>query len=94
MMPASTTATKITALPIPTAGCGQATDKAWFGSLIHAGGLQRYGLGQYWMDPGDAFDPSVAAHLRNGVPEPPGTPMTNRGPPIEWGLPFGQPAPR
>ena len=40
-------------------------------SIKRAGcGLQRYGLGQYWMDPRDAFEPSVAAHLRNGVPEP------------------------
>ena len=57
-------------------------------------GLQRYGLGQYWMDPRDAFEPSVAAHLRNGVPEPAGTPMTDPGPPIEWGPPSGPPAPR
>jgi len=31
-------------------------------SINRAGcGLQRYGLGQYWMNPSDAFEPSVAA---------------------------------
>jgi len=59
-------------------------------SIKRAGcGLQRYGLGQYWMDPRDAFEPSVAAHIRNGVPEPAGTPRTDPGPPIEWGPPSG-----
>jgi hypothetical protein len=57
--------------------------------LIAANGnLLVYQPGQYFLSDGLAWDRWNMAHFRGGKPEPPGTPMTDPGPPVSYLLPL------